>query len=506
VSYVHEILFMGQACIADATGSRCSPEPRVKHEIARLGRAVKAIDNLDILFVVGAGQGMAPYLRSIARAVAKLMEDTAQDGAPSVRYSAVLYGDYNRTVKDGLDYYAIPFSAISDPSGLTRFEALGTYQDENKDKPDAPFAALERAARTAQWSANAANRLIIWIGDHGNRPAGKYSTAAGELIETKTAQSVIDAIKGADSRLPVAPRTRFVAIQVQGGATASSRADFRRFTQDAEQIGRGLGEDVFKTIPARGNQPLNQERTALTNAILQQTSSIFEAIAYVRQTVGSSLGGEAPVRANLSAALLAKDVLTQLGYPPERLAEMGRWVQVVRSGFVFQNGRNPDFEYWLGFRPSEFAAVRQRATSLCENLQFSDRVASLEWTIADLARAATSGEMRPGETVREFYSRMFNVPANAISPLLSEGSPADFVRNWARWTSAQRDEKIAGICKKAYMLGLISIGQIVQERDLVFERNRVLLAPGAGTKNYDWRWIAPDGRTGWYFIPLDVLP
>src|SRR5262249_46474733 len=153
------------------------------------------------------------------------------------------------------------------------------------------FAALERAASTAQWHADAASRLIIWIGDQGNRRPGKYVTPAGELIETKTAQSVIDAIRQADARLRAdsslpTTKTRFVAIQVQG--TSKSRAERSQFLKDAASIQHGLGESVFKTIPARRGQ----DSAVLTDSIIRQVGIATNAIREARAMVSGTLGGE----------------------------------------------------------------------------------------------------------------------------------------------------------------------------------------------------------------------
>jgi hypothetical protein len=512
--YAYEIVFNGQACVENTSGETtdCIPEPQIKDEVARLGQAVRAISNIDVLFVMDATESMGPYLRSVVRALRKHVERATANREWSFRYSVAVYGDYNRMREGGLDYYALPFT--SDLSGLDPLQKAGTYEDENKDKPEAPFAALERAASEAQWRPEAANRLIIWIGDHGNRPAGRYTTPAGELVETKTAQSVIDAIKSADARLRGntsatggATKTRFVAIQVQGGATAASQQDFKKFRDDADAIGRGLGETQFKNIPAGANRNPDQEVAALVDSIASQIDSSVSAVTRAREIVRGALGGDAAgIQPNLPSALLAREFLAQLGFPPERLREMGRRIQVVQNGFIYQSGRNPDFRYWLGLRQPEFVDVAFKAKQLCENLRFADRVGVVENSILSLVRAVTFTEMRPGESVRAFFTRIFSVPADAISPMLGEGTPADFVRAWSGWQPSQKEQLIAHVCKKARILQYVSDGQIVDERDLVYERNTVALRQGATPKDFDWRWITADARTVWFFVPLDVLP
>jgi hypothetical protein len=515
-SYGYEIVFNGQACVERSSGgtSDCIPELQIKNEVARLGQVVKAISNIDVLFVVDATESMGPYLRSVVRAVRKHVERATTNREWSFRYSVVVYGDYNRQREGGLDYFALPFS--SDLSGLEPLDKVGTYDDENKDKPEAPFAALERAASTAQWRPDAANRLIIWIGDHGNRAAGKYVTPAGELIETKTAQSVIDAIQGADARLRGGSaaggggtKTRFVAIQVQGGANAASQQDFRKFRLDADAIGTGLGEKAFTNIPAPNIRNADQEATALVDSIARQINKSVDAVADARQLVQGALGGDTSgVQANItsSSALLAREFLAQLGFPPERLAEMGRRIQVVRNGFVFQSGRGPDYRYWLGLRQPEFVDIAFKARQLCENMSYPDRYGVVEVSILSLVRAVTFTEMRQGESVKAFFSRILSVPTNSLPSMLGEGPPADFVRNFTGWTPTQREQSISGACRKARILQYIGDGQVVEAGDLLWERSRIVLKQGVVPKDFDWRWITADAQSTWYFVPLDVLP
>src|SRR5256885_1138766 len=96
-------------------GSRSTKRSR-RHASARLGQAVRAISNIDVLFVVDATESMGPYLRSVVRALQKHVERAMANLEWSFRYSVVLYGDYNSKRQGGLDYYAIPFR--SDLGGL----------------------------------------------------------------------------------------------------------------------------------------------------------------------------------------------------------------------------------------------------------------------------------------------------------------------------------------------------------------------------------------------------
>jgi hypothetical protein len=520
LSYNYEIVFSGQACIessaSDDTG--CIPEPQIKDQVARLGQAVRALSKIDVLFVVDATESMGPYLRSVIAAIRRHISEAAARNEWSLQYSIVLYGDYDRKVNGGLDYYAIPFSGANDLAGLDRLQGLSTFQDENKDIPEAPFAALERAAGAAQWDPEAAQRLIIWIADHGNREPGTYTTAAGQVVESKTVQTVVDAIRAADARRGetnsgITTKTHFVAIQVQGGFTHSKISDeyFRKFREAAEAIGQQLGEKIFQSIPATSNMNVQQEVNILTRSISEQITRNVEAFVEARQAVLGALGGDTShFQANLApAALLAQEYLTQLGFSAEKLRDLGRRIQLVRNGFVFQGNHSPNFRYWLGLRRPEFLDVRLRARALCENIGISDRVGYVEEAILALVRAVTFTEMRQGETVRDFYARVLSIPTNRLS-LMLDGTPADFLRKWQAMTKRERDEIIIGVCRRAQLLDYIGNGQLVEnpESDIVYDpgRSTMSLRPGATIKEFDWRWISVDARADWFFIPLEYIP
>jgi hypothetical protein len=220
------------------------------------------------------------------------------------------------------------------------------------------------------------------------------------------------------------------------------------------------------------------------------------------------------------AVLLARDYLAQLGFPPERLVEIGRRIQLVRNGFVYQSsGRDAEFRYWLGLRQPEFNDLRVQARSLCENLRYSDRVGYVEGSILALVRAVTFSDMQPGETVKSFYSRIFSVPADRISTML-EGTPADFVRRWrgdkglgqpaTDPSEVQQTQQriLAQVCRAAHLLEMVGKSEAVDnpERNIQYINNTATLIPTATMRKFDWKWHSPDARSQWFFIPMEFLP
>jgi hypothetical protein len=517
--YVYEVVFSGQACLSG--GEDCIPEPRIKAEIASITGLQEKVSKIDVLFVVDATESMGPYRRSVVAAIRKQVDDLATSGNASLRHSVVLYGDYNETRDDKLDYYLLPFSPVNDRSGIERLASegfFGTFKDIHKDLPEAPFAALERAISEASWRPDAAQRLIIWIADHGNRPPGTYRTNGGyTLVENKTAENVIKAIQNVDKQMKLASpsgqgtNTRFVALQVKGASRASNEQWFTKFVTDARTIQTALGEVIFQTIPAPANISAEAEINALRDAIAAQIGRNVNAATWLREAVERGLGGDtAMLQENLPKSLLAREYLEQLGFSVARLVEIGKHIQIVQRGFVFQSSADGDFRYWLGMRRPEFNNFRESVKELCDSLPYSEREEAIEDAILKLVKLLTFGEPQPGQNLRDYLARVLSVPADHISTVL-EGTPDQFVRRLGR--PADRTAVITKVCRSAKLLNMVGEGQIVDNpaQDIVVATEgpsitQASLRQGVTPRSFDWRWTSPDARAQWFFVPMDYLP
>jgi hypothetical protein len=507
--YVYEVVFSGQACLA--SGGGCIPEPQIKDALVKIGPKVEQISKIDVLFVVDTTESMSPYLRSVVAAIKKQVDDLATTGDASLRHSVVLYGDYDeKNGADGLDYFVLPFSPANDRAGIERLLSVKSYEDIHKDLPEAPFAALERSISQANWRPDAAQRLIIWIADHGNRPPGTYHTNGGyTLVEDKTASNVIDAIRKVDERMMAASngtRTHFVALQVKGGSRPSGQKEFAQFVTDARNISEALQEHAFVSIPAPATVSSDAEVAKLRDAIAAQIDRNVRTAAETRRIVTGALEGDTTaLQANLPESLLARAYLEQLGFPIERLVEIGKRIQVVQRGFVFQSGADGDFRYWLGLRRPEFENFRASVADLCESLPYSDREQAIEDSIVRLVKLLTFGDPQPGQNMREYLARVLSVPADHISTVL-DGPPDQFVRRLGQ--TSERPVIITRVCRSAKLLNMIGEGTIVDNvQDIVVSaEGRASFRPGITPRPYDWRWTSPTSNAQWFFVPMDYLP
>jgi hypothetical protein len=497
---VYEIL-LNRACLERGRG--CLPD-------AGVARVLQMISKIDVLFVVDANESAEPYQQSVMAAIKKQVDElaTAPDPA-SLRYSIVLYGDYNEKRYDHLDYFALPFSPVSDRSAMERLLFVKSYDDIHKDLPGAPFAALERAVLQAQWRPDAAHRLIIWIGERGSRPTGTYRTNGGyTLVEDKTAQNVIAAIRVVDEQMKSASpigtgtKTRFVALQVKGGARAPHQEELTKFRTDAETISSALGEDIFKTTSISANLGGKAEVAALTDAITAQIAVNVNTVTQARNALLGVLSGNAAwLGSRLANSQLASEYLLQLGFNVR---------EVMQPGFVFQDGANGDFSYWLGLRRPEFENFRHTVTELCESLPYyGERGEAIEEAVLKLLKLLTFGDPRQDENMRDYLARALGIPADYISTVL-EGTPNQFIRRLSQ--PAERPNVITKVCRSAKLLNIVEEGQTVDNpQDVVVATEgakigRATLRPGVTPRPFDWRWISPEAQAQWYFVPMDYLP
>ena len=183
-----------------------------------------------------------------------------------------------------------------------------------------------------------------------------------------------------------------------------------------------------------------------------------------------------------------------------------RRIQLVRNGFVFQSNTDADFRYRLGLRRPEFNNVKVAVRDLCENLLYSDRGQYIEEAILKLVKALTFGDIQPGETVRDYFSRVFSVPADQLSTVL-EGTPDEFMRRM-RQQGTQNQQIVTKVCRSARLLELVGEGKILDnpQQDIVVTASQTSLRQGATPRAFEWRWFSPDARSEWYFMPLDYLP
>jgi len=295
-----------------------------------------------------------------------------------------------------------------------------------------------------------------------------------------------------------------VALQVKGGTKASNQGEFAKFLTYAKAISDALGERIFSTIPAPNNVSGEAEVNALRDAIAAQISRNVNAVAKTRDAVLGALGGDTRgVQSNLPESLIARAYLDQLGFSMERLVEIGKRTQIVQKGFVFQNGPDGDFRYWLGLRRPEFNNLRTSVVELCENILNTDLAAYIEDSVLKLATALTLSDPQPGESLRDYFARVSVVPAYQIPTVLKE-TPDQFVRHLNQ--PGERAAVVINVCRSAKLLNMVGEGQIVDnpERDIVVSRDgHASLRPGLTPRQFDWRWFSPDVRSEWFFVPMD---
>ncbi|SMX29490.1 hypothetical protein TRP8649_03626 [Pelagimonas phthalicica] len=174
-----EVAFIGSRC---GSGQLCAESSGQS-----IGDQLSLLDQVDVLFVLDATKSMDTYFPIIAEEVSAIALDRA---STTNRFGAVMYGDFLRRSAKGLDDPMQIKTAVD----LTEiylgdeFEDLLSeplfLDDPLDDKPEAAFAAVYQAIKSADWR-DGSLRIVIHLADHkdrGNAPQGVIDLLKDEKV------------------------------------------------------------------------------------------------------------------------------------------------------------------------------------------------------------------------------------------------------------------------------------------------------------------------------------
>ncbi len=521
--WIYQIVTALQICSADGTGE-CRSSESFTDERARVGQGLKRLQTADILFVIDASESMETYFRSVVDAAIGFSEDLVGSGI-TPRFGAVVYSDYEDAlgVPDTVSIETIAeFGDPGDASNLRRLTDTKDVQrrvaDVHKDLPEAPYAALARAIEPGylDWSPDAGIRLVIWIGDIGNRDPGDHK-ARGRF---PTVTEAVDAGTVADTVLTAVPEgsgTAIVmaAINVPGRGGAAAKDDFLKDYAAVTGIleAEGKAQLPALTVSASGADAAAVAETRVREALEDLVNIIRTGEARVSDIWNA--GGtdaaiaEAGPEADLPAFRVGVRVAEELGLLPaggdSGIAE-GE-VLAVESYFVRQDLRQGEgganFEYWVGLRLEEIVDLSNAMTAFCDKLETFNFADELNTAYAGVLEAVTRDELPETMTPAEFLERKLSVPKSEFSAFLDQ--PA---YEWFNTLVGDANELRSfreRICVKAQLVNYVRQGLRVDPDDLMMEGGRVVLREGVTAEVFAWDWI-PAGGIRYFFFPLSFLP
>lgn len=408
-----------------------------QQDVGEFIRLAKALDTVEIAFVVDATKSMGDYRVAVVDAI---KEVRLTDPSINVNVGLLTYGDYKNKLRqspdvNGLDVQFIQMQPISDFIRAVKSKNFRQTADAVKDKEEPSSAALIRAIRDMDWSDDVpagSVRYIFHIGDHGTRRVaqtfkGHKSSRQNDYYPDNVASVLLDWVKDGGIR------PNYTGIAVKGARSGSENT---RFVDDARSIHTSLKDDpdllalwdgVGEAFPA---EPVGQaydlrnyegdeaELDALSrevgSIVLKSFNHHSDLKKYYAKLLSCATGQIAckdlPNRTPFASGFVSEDVLAlpELRILAKRIAERRPTVGSLRceNPGMAANGK-PAFKLFLALSNAELLQLGATLAESCrqgisnagalEKLRVQLQISAAGADVAeDAAQSDEAGKFIPG--------------------------------------------------------------------------------------------------------------
>ena len=514
---IYEVVAALGICKRGSQRSECRDPTKLLQSQGEQQVALDQLRNVDIMFVIDGTASMETFFKPAVEATIAFAERVARSQQISPRFSAVVYGDYlgPNGEPNSLSFTRVAdFGGIADATNLSGLLATtdvqSVIQDIHRDQAEAPYAAIIRAIEpsSARWRRDAGIRLVIWIGDVGNRNVGQHSTRGGGLNETVGIEEVAAALTQASAT--GLTQIRLAAINVPSKEARFQENNRRDFTEDYEALRNALeGSDFDLKIVQSSATGDAREKVAIALDEILTTVRSGELAASgdidcatnpsLCESNGTAQNEFLPMQIGLE---VAKE-LGLIGLGAEATLQEDEIVAVEKV-FVVQDVKDQAFDYWLALQQREMEDLLIAMSQVCTRMDFSDFGPSLLESYIKVLETATRRRVDRSMTPAELASTVLSVPKETFSRMLDV--PFDFLLTELQGNDDEADLFQRYICTRPEALRFVVDGERVALSDFVWDRNRAILAEGKEPEPFQWEWSGEGGGNRYFFFPLDLLP
>ena len=487
-------------------------------ERQRVKTTLASLDNIDILFVIDATESMNFLFQDVAQAVRDFAEKIESEDR--IQVGVAVYGDYLDLGRGGRFQFETAV-ALGRPSnrqaGWDDLVKRDTFTDEQKDKPEAVFAAVKKAAQSARWRASAPFRVIIHIGDAGNREAKlpyqvevmdnpTESEVAGALAAKNISYFPI-AVSGAYDRKYNEAFVRQVREIVALNRKTRGSVEGGAFTDEQITYDTETGRDDTRTRQARIGKVLNFIYDEFQRIRLEAEKDLLRTGGEKsRSSAPAEQGGLADNR-TLGSWLptFVKEARKRLNLDTATLDRIYSRPAVSINGFAPTKADGVEvFNYWVALDPDSFHSLRGAMDSLCPKIvqTASDKV--IEEAMGEMVRGGSGDRMQEGETFQQFFVRKLYVPTLALNSEFMKHSPQSLVSYLAKSTPKEASEMQQKVCRFAAQLGEMTNDKKTEPQNWVWDNDKMIFQSQNSTK-YVWM-VKSEFGLPLYYIPLEYLP
>ena len=517
--FLYEAVAALNVCRPGSGDNACRDATQTLIDVSRRQNAIESLNRVDIMFLIDATASMEVYFKPVVEASIAFARDVVRGGEVEARFGAAVFGDYLSSdgAPGSLSYETIAsLGEVGDADVLlsllnTRAIQKG-IRDPHRDQVEAPYSALVRAITESEtgWSDDAALRLVIWVGDTGNRDPGRSKTRHSEgFVEERVTPAVIKRAIDLSAKDGLT-KVRIAGINVPSVDKRVRAANAEDYLNDYNAL-REVIPSLYKPLVANLNagdartqvlEALNDVLTSASNAAVCGREGEAKC-SDIRETSTTSSGE--PTN-DYVAMQIGVDLAVELGLiGPNRIQGLkSDEIIAVERLFVVHDPNRPDFDFWLGVTPRELDQMVNSLGSLCNDLAYRDFGTPLRDSYVTVLETATRDRVDLDITPAEFLAKRLSVPKSAFSDMLE-------VEFRSLLETLSRNDRSADIfreraCKRAKMLGYVRSGVRVDLNDLVYEQGSVLPKPDAVLEQFRWDWVGEGGGNRYYFFPLDFLP
>lgn len=521
----------------------CAAAFDLTEERRKLADRLDALARVDVLFLLDNSRSMDSYFELISELIpevsAQLAQETSAAGriTPSIRVAIATYGDYlnDTSSSESLDYRTIfRFADISDPQAVRRLrDALDSEikrvpVDEQKDLREGSFAATIKAAQTEGWREEAGFRVVVHLGDHGNRDFGKTSEEfingqpKSVLIERVSQQMAVDALCRAG--------VYYAPIAVQGSsydevANGAFVDQARGFSGAADS---SCGHYFLPPKVTYGNakaEEIDTRRSKIRNGIEGTFATTTDLAQEMQQAISCIEGGrgseclpEAPQQVEDSEdwGVPIRNGITQaFGFDEVQLRNLyGQAQPSLALYYHIQNDRGSElFDYYIAASMRDVSILKDTYQELCDIAKHTSiSVIDMQNALVNTIELASGDTLENSEdAITEFLKRINNFPAkhlHADNNFLAQEWP-EVHTLLEIGTIEERRAYSKAVCRAAYLLRHVSSGKRVDLDRLEFiegddENFGIWQAPDDARVDYTWDVPSINGMK-LFFIPLEYF-
>jgi len=493
---------------------------QITAERARVASTVNASGLVEILFLIDGTASMSLYYGPVTLAIERFAETLGSAGGEAqFRFAAAVYGDYDGPADPASAQFKL-IAPFGEPGAVSHLSALRLApgskplfdEDPNNDYPESVGAALLRASQISGWGSASA-RIVVLIGDHGNRLLNEPFTNKRDrrsFAERVTPEQV--------STQLMEKGIAFTAVNVRGDYHKVWNDRFRQFAaavfDGMHRPGsrKHLGFAPVASYDEAASQP---DESKVEERVLEKLKELlnFTVVVpeFIAQTVTAPAKGQEYLnRAPLPVAEFTRAFFERRNITEQQLAELYGQRQLVETGYVSKFSREgmPQIAFWLAIDSLGFQRLRGVTAQMCDILDRRYIEDGLEDLAKRLVENMAGEDYDPKERLSVYLNRVLFIPESQFSEVLRQ--PVAAIAAWYEDVStddAKRNTFKDKVCQSATNLKFVENGKLVSR--LVYE---------PGIKDRPGRWVpsgplkeflwiaATETGASYYFIPITYLP